>query len=171
MQSSVAAFFSWKSKENKYFKFDDNFNTSNMTWTGHWADPKLFSSGESISNWRIYYFFFFFKLDSHRKGVLSVAWSSVDSDLLLSCGKDNRIICWNPNSNQEGGEVLCELVDSNQWSFNVAWCPRNPALIAATSFDNRVSVYSLMGGQQQVNITGQCFSEPKFEIVIQSWPL
>ena len=83
---------------------------------------------------------------------MSVAWSSVDSDLLLSCGKDNRIICWNPNSNQEGGEVLCELVDSNQWSFNVAWCPRNPALIAATSFDNRVSVYSLMGGQQQVNI-------------------
>ena len=91
-------------------------------------------------------------LDSHRKGVLSVAWSSEDSDLLLSCGKDNRIICWNPNSNQEGGEVLCELVDSNQWSFNVAWCPRNPALIAATSFDNRVSVYSLMGGQQQVKI-------------------
>ena len=83
---------------------------------------------------------------------MSVAWSSEDSDLLLSCGKDNRIICWNPNSNQEGGEVLCELVDSNQWSFNVAWCPRNPALIAATSFDNRVSVYSLMGGQQQVNI-------------------
>ena len=111
---------------------------------------------------------FFSTLDSHRKGVLSVAWSSVDSDLLLSCGKDNRIICWNPNSNQEGGEVLCELVDSNQWSFNVAWCPRNPALIAATSFDNRVSVYSLMGGQQQVNITGQFFSEPKFEIVIQS---
>ena len=118
-----------------------------------------------------FWFLIFLKLDSHRKGVLSVAWSSVDSDLLLSCGKDNRIICWNPNSNQEGGEVLCELVDSNQWSFNVAWCPRNPALIAATSFDNRVSVYSLMGGQQQVNITGQCFSEPKFEIVIQSWPL
>ena len=89
-------------------------------------------------------------LDSHRKGVLSVAWSQEDSDLLLSCGKDNRIICWNPNSNQEGGEVLCELVDSNQWSFNVSWYPRNPAVIAASSFDSRVSIYSLMGGQQQV---------------------
>ena len=28
-------FFSWKLKENKDSKLDDNFNTSNMTWTGH----------------------------------------------------------------------------------------------------------------------------------------
>ena len=52
----------------------------------------------------------------------------------------------------KGGEVLCEL-NENQWSFNVSWCPRNPAVIAASSFDSRVSIYSLMGGQQQVNIS------------------
>ena len=40
MQSSVTAFFSWKLEENKDSKFDDNFNTSNMTWTGHYSpDP------------------------------------------------------------------------------------------------------------------------------------
>ena len=89
-------------------------------------------------------------LDAHSKGILSVAWCQDDSDLLLSCGKDNRIICWNPNSNIENGEVLCELAHSSQWSFNVAWCPRNPAVIASSSFDSRVSIYSLMGGQQQV---------------------
>ena len=88
-------------------------------------------------------------LDAHSKGVLSVAWCQQDSDLLLSCGKDNRILCWNPNANVENGEVLCELTHSSQWSFNVAWCPRNPAVIAASSFDSRVSIYSLMGGQQQ----------------------
>ena len=86
-------------------------------------------------------------LEAHTKGVLNLAWCPQDSDLLLSCGKDNKILCWNPNSNQEGGEVVCELVHSNQWSFDVAWCPRNPAVIAASNFDSRVSIYSLMGGK------------------------
>jgi hypothetical protein len=25
-------------------------------------------------------------------------WSLADPELLLSCGKDNRILCWNPNT-------------------------------------------------------------------------
>ena len=41
----------------------------------------------------------------HYRGVLDIAWCGQDSDLLLSCGKDNRILCWNPNSNVPGGEV------------------------------------------------------------------
>jgi len=87
-------------------------------------------------------------LEGHHKGVLSVAWCQADSDLLLSCGKDNRILVWNPNSGP--GEIVAELPTSNQWSFDVSWCPRNPAMIASASFDGRVSIYSLMGGQQQV---------------------
>ncbi|XP_054720841.1 protein transport protein Sec31A-like [Uloborus diversus] len=94
-------------------------------------------------------------LEHHQRGVLSIAWCPQDPDLLLSCGKDNRILCWNPNSNVESGEVLCELPTSNQWSFDVTWCPRNPAVIASSSCDGHVSVFSLMGGQQQV----QCSSK------------
>ncbi|CAL1287606.1 unnamed protein product [Larinioides sclopetarius] len=94
-------------------------------------------------------------LDHHQRGVLSIAWCAQDPDLLLSCGKDNRILCWNPNSNVENGEVLCELPAGSQWSFDVAWCPRNPAIIANSSCDGHVSVFSLMGGQQQV----QCSSK------------
>ena len=37
-------------------------------------------------------------LQNHQRGVLSIAWNLHDSDLLLSCAKDNRILCWNPNS-------------------------------------------------------------------------
>lgn len=37
-------------------------------------------------------------LHNHHQGVTSIAWSNHDSDLLLSSGKDNRILCWNPNS-------------------------------------------------------------------------
>lgn len=35
---------------------------------------------------------------NHQRGVLSIAWNPHDSDLLLSCAKDNRILCWNPNT-------------------------------------------------------------------------
>ncbi|GFQ92555.1 protein transport protein Sec31A [Trichonephila clavata] len=94
-------------------------------------------------------------LEHHQRGVLSIAWCPQDPDLLLSCGKDNRILCWNPNSNVENGEVLCELPAGSQWSFDVAWCPRNPAIIANSSCDGHVGVFSLMGGQQQV----QCSSK------------
>lgn len=86
-------------------------------------------------------------LEGHTAGVLSVAWCQADSDLLLSCGKDNRILVWNPNKG--AGEIVAELPTSNQWSFEVSWCPRNPAVIASASFDGHVSVHSLMGGQQQ----------------------
>jgi len=87
-------------------------------------------------------------LEGHHKGILSVAWCQSDPDLLMSCGKDNRLLVWNPNSTT--GEIVAELPTSNQWSFDVSWCPRNPGVIASASFDGRVSVYSLMGGQQQV---------------------
>lgn len=36
-------------------------------------------------------------LEGHNKGVMAVAWCKQDSDLLLSAGKDGRVLCWNPN--------------------------------------------------------------------------
>ena len=91
-------------------------------------------------------------LERHDRGVLGVSWCEKDSDLLLSCGRDNRIYCWNPNSNVPGGEVVCEISSNNDgcYSFDVSWCPRNPAVIATSNFDGKVSVYSLLGGQQQI---------------------
>ncbi|KAL6264790.1 hypothetical protein P5V15_004887 [Pogonomyrmex californicus] len=88
-------------------------------------------------------------LQGHHRGVLSIAWNPCDPDLLLSCAKDNRILCWNPNSNVLNGEIVCELAQTAQWNFDVAWCPRNPALIVGSSFDGHAAVYSLLGGQQQ----------------------
>ena len=40
-----------------------------------------------------------------HRGILSMAWCPQDPDLLLSCAKDNRILCWNPNSTIQTGEV------------------------------------------------------------------
>ncbi|NXK11738.1 SC31A protein, partial [Herpetotheres cachinnans] len=81
-------------------------------------------------------------LENHTRGILAIAWSMVDSELLLSCGKDAKILCSNPNT----GEVLYELPTNTQWCFDIQWCPRNPAVLSAASFDGRISIYSIMGG-------------------------
>uniref|UniRef100_A0A663LX42 Protein transport protein Sec31A n=1 Tax=Athene cunicularia TaxID=194338 RepID=A0A663LX42_ATHCN len=81
-------------------------------------------------------------LESHTRGILAIAWSMADSELLLSCGKDAKILCSSPNT----GEVLYELPTNTQWCFDIQWCPRNPAVLSAASFDGRISIYSIMGG-------------------------
>ncbi|KAI8909273.1 hypothetical protein DFJ77DRAFT_433416 [Powellomyces hirtus] len=78
-------------------------------------------------------------LHGHQKGVLSMAWCPKDSDLLLSCGKDNSTLAWNPNT----GEMIGELAHTSNWSFDVQWCPRNPDLVAVSSFDGNLAVHSL----------------------------
>lgn len=81
-------------------------------------------------------------LENHARGILAIAWSMADPELLLSCGKDAKILCSNPNT----GEVLYELPTNTQWCFDIQWCPRNPAVLSAASFDGRIRVYSIMGG-------------------------
>nr|XP_030733871.1 protein transport protein Sec31A isoform X1 [Globicephala melas] len=81
-------------------------------------------------------------LENHARGILAIAWSMADPELLLSCGKDAKILCSNPNT----GEVLYELPTNTQWCFDIQWCPRNPAVLSAASFDGRINVYSIMGG-------------------------
>lgn len=58
---------------------------------------------------------------------------------MLSCGKDNRTLCWNPQS----GEIIGELPATNDWSFQTTWCPRNPDLLATAAFDGHIGIHSL----------------------------
>ncbi|CEL61240.1 Protein transport protein SEC31 OS=Ustilago maydis (strain 521 / FGSC 9021) GN=SEC31 PE=3 SV=1 [Rhizoctonia solani AG-1 IB] len=44
-------------------------------------------------------------LQGHERGVLSVSWCPQDPELLISCGKDNRTLVWNPSS----GDILGQL--------------------------------------------------------------
>lgn len=44
-------------------------------------------------------------MTGHEKGVLSLSWCKQDPDLLLSCGKDNRVLGWNPQNSEVIGEV------------------------------------------------------------------
>ncbi|KMY92359.1 protein transport protein Sec31A isoform X2 [Drosophila simulans] len=82
----------------------------------------------------------------HERGVLGMSWCLQDNDLMVSCGKDNRIYCWNPNTKIPEGEILSEVATTASWYSDVQFCPRNPALIASASLEGAVSIYSLHGG-------------------------
>lgn len=78
-------------------------------------------------------------LQAHDQGVLSLSWCAQDSDLLLSCGKDNRTIAWNPHS----GEQLGEFPVVTNWTFQTRFNPSNPNLLATASFDGKIAVQTL----------------------------
>ncbi|KAJ5835909.1 Steroid receptor RNA activator-protein/coat protein complex II Sec31 [Penicillium robsamsonii] len=78
-------------------------------------------------------------LTGHESGVLSLSWCEHDPDLLLSSGKDNRNICWNPQTGQAYGEFP---VVTN-WTFQTRWNPHNPNFFATASFDGKICVQTL----------------------------
>ncbi|TFY75915.1 hypothetical protein EWM64_g8098, partial [Hericium alpestre] len=86
-------------------------------------------------------------LTGHEKGVLSLSWCKQDADLLLSSGKDNRALCWNPQTS----EIIGELPSADNWAFQVQWCPRNPDLLATAFFDGTIGIHSI----QSTNETAQ----------------
>ena len=79
------------------------------------------------------------ELSGHHKGVLAASWCPNDARLLLSAGKDNRTLCWDP----ETAEIMCELPPSSNWAFDVQWSPKIPAILSSSSFDGEVSIFSL----------------------------
>ena len=58
-------------------------------------------------------------LTGHEKGVLSLSWCKQDPDLLLSCGKDNRVLAWNPQTSEIIGEVCFDSLNQNRMSANI----------------------------------------------------
>lgn len=71
--------------------------------------------------------------------MLSLSWCNQDRDLLLSSGKDNRTLCWNPQTSEAYGEFP---VVTN-WTFQTRWNPHNPNFFATASFDGKLSVQTI----------------------------
>lgn len=78
-------------------------------------------------------------LTGHEQGVLSLSWCTQDPNILLSCGKDNRTLVWNPNT----GENFGELQEGTNWAFLTNFNPENPNLVATASFDGKIIVQTL----------------------------
>jgi protein transport protein SEC31 len=107
-------------------------------------------------------------LQAHDQGVLSLSWCTQDADILLSCGKDNRTIAWNPHS----GEQLGEFPVVTNWTFQTRFNPSNPNLIATASFDGKIAVQTLQNtgaATEQSKAAAQApegedfFSQPRVE--------
>ncbi|KAM7188027.1 protein transport protein SEC31 [Rhypophila sp. PSN 637] len=78
-------------------------------------------------------------LQGHDQGVLSLSWCQQDPGLLLSCGKDNRTLVWNP----ETGERYGEFPEVTNWTFLTRFNPHNPDLIATASFDGKITIQTI----------------------------
>jgi protein transport protein SEC31 len=100
-------------------------------------------------------------LQGHDQGVLSISWCAQDSDILLSCGKDNRTIAWNPHT----GEVLGEFPVVTNWTFQTAFHPSNPNILATGSFDGKIAIQTLQNtgaGADQAKSTSQALDGEDF---------
>jgi len=78
-------------------------------------------------------------LEGHTKGIWSLSWSAMDTNLLLSCGKGNEVFCWNV----ETAKVRCQVETTNSWNSQVEWSPCVPAVLATCSMEGQVKVFSL----------------------------
>ncbi|KAF0984807.1 hypothetical protein FDP41_000706 [Naegleria fowleri] len=97
----------------------------------------------------------------HQRGVLSVSWCPDDSNLLVSTGKDNRTLIWNPNtgdllgelssgfsqvsaSNTRGGRATNTVPQDEyqNWIFDAQWSYRS-SLVSTCSFDKKIQIYAV----------------------------
>ncbi|ORY64443.1 WD domain-containing protein [Pseudomassariella vexata] len=99
-------------------------------------------------------------LQGHDQGVLSVSWCQQDPDLLLSCGKDNRALIWNPQT----GDRYGEFPEVTNWTFLTRFHPHNPNLSATAAFDGKITVQTLQNtnpsapqSTNQPNLDGEDF--------------
>ncbi|KAL2265397.1 hypothetical protein VTJ83DRAFT_6497 [Remersonia thermophila] len=78
-------------------------------------------------------------LQGHDQGILALSWCQQDAGLLVSCGKDNRALVWNPQT----GERYGEFPEATNWIFSARFDPGHPNLVAVASFDGRISIHTL----------------------------
>ena len=102
----------------------------------------------------------FLEVQGHTKGIQSLSWNTNDWRLLLSCGKDNRTICWClSTTNTQQPEMFSETV-TPQWCNEAIWCPTSPGIFGSTTANGSVSVYSAMTKQLSSHYTPDWMGRP-----------
>lgn len=100
--------------------------------------------------------------NGNSKGVLSLDWCKKDADILLSSGRDNTVVLWNP----ETGNELTQFPARSNWCFKTKFAPEAPNLFACASFDGKVEIQTLQNLEnvfdQQENASKQKESETDF---------
>ncbi|KXN85131.1 Protein transport protein SEC31 [Leucoagaricus sp. SymC.cos] len=89
-------------------------------------------------------------LTGRDKDVLSLSWCKQDVGL-LSCGKDNRALCWNPQTS----EITGELPSHDNWAFQVDWCPRIPDLLVTPCCHGTIGIHSIRSTSEPSTAAGR----------------
>lgn len=64
--------------------------------------------------------------------------------------------------------MVYELPIQSQWCFDVQWCPRNPSIFSAATFDGWINIYSVMGGSLEAQQKTQADKVKSRECIL-SW--
>lgn len=74
----------------------------------------------------------------HTKGINCVNWCTNDPSLILTGGKDEKILCWNYKT----GELVSEM-NNGENANNVKWSPKLPSIYSVTSESGNVTINTL----------------------------
>jgi protein transport protein SEC31 len=88
----------------------------------------------------------FKEAQGHTKGILDIEWNAMDPNLLLTCGRDSKIICWCLSSGSL--ETFGELpMPGQQGNYQARWSPHRPSIFAASSISGAVNIHSMQTQQ------------------------
>ncbi|AET41357.1 Sec31p Ecym_8061 [Eremothecium cymbalariae DBVPG len=91
----------------------------------------------------------------HSKGILSLDWCQQDDKLMISSGRDNTCILWNP----EEAQKLTQFPTRGNWCFKTKFAPEAPDLFASASFDNKVQVQTLQNLANKLDLDETAFKQ------------
>lgn len=98
----------------------------------------------------------------HSKGILSLDWCQNDETLLLSSGRDNSVVLWDPINS----EKLTQFPPKGNWTFKSKFAPYNSDFFATASYDSKVEIQSLQNLvndlDQEQTVNKQHESETEF---------
>lgn len=86
-------------------------------------------------------------LKGHKKGILSLDWCLSDPNLLLSSGKDDATLLWNPIE----GIQLASYPSSPNWVHETKFAPKIPEIFASASLSKRIVVQTLQDTSQPLS--------------------
>lgn len=97
-------------------------------------------------------------LKGHKKGILSLDWCLSDPNLLLSSGKDDSTLLWNPIE----GVQLATYPSLSNWVHETKFAPKIPEVFASASLAKKICIQSLQDTSEPISAKVQSKDENDF---------
>ncbi|GAV28076.1 hypothetical protein PMKS-001544 [Pichia membranifaciens] len=97
-------------------------------------------------------------LKGHKKGILSLDWCLSDPNLLLSSGKDDSTLLWNPIE----GVQLATYPSLSNWVHETRFAPKIPEVFASASLAKKICIQSLQDTSEPISTKVQSKDENDF---------